>query len=348
MKISVALTTYNGGRFLVEQLDSLQSQQRPPDELQVGDDGSTDDTFDILDRFAARASFPVTVTRNPERLGYADNFLRTATRCTGDWIAFCDQDDVWHPDKLSRLQAIVTSTWPEPLMMVVHDCRLIDADGRPMPGRFPGVHKSEFVARNGLAGFSVHPGMAKFVRGSMLTEFDSTRRPRSFLGRDPVMTHDKWTNFQANALGGTYLSTEVLASYRRHGSNASMMESDSSLPSRLKRSLGVGSDYYRFCADVAREYAEFQRDRSQRSAHRDLFIDSASRYGKMAEILERRVAIHDAERKLPERLSQWFRLAVADGGYFGDRFTAMGRGALLKDFAVGVVGRRRLDRVLKA
>ena len=59
-KISVALATYNGERFLEEQLDSVAAQTCPPYELVVGDDGSSDRTIDILDRFAKRVSFPVT------------------------------------------------------------------------------------------------------------------------------------------------------------------------------------------------------------------------------------------------------------------------------------------------
>src|SRR5579872_6862490 len=102
MRISVALTTYNGERYLESQLESLVTQQRPPYELIVGDDGSTDRTLEILQRFAARAPFAVQVTKNAERLGWQRNFAAVALRCAGDYVAFCDQDDVWRADKLAR------------------------------------------------------------------------------------------------------------------------------------------------------------------------------------------------------------------------------------------------------
>ncbi|RMG82452.1 MAG: glycosyltransferase, partial [Chloroflexi bacterium] len=111
MKISVAMATYNGEACLNEQLESLVRQEHQPYELVVGDDGSSDRTLDILRAFAARAPFPVRVTVNPERLGFGENFLQTARRCSGEWIAFCDQDDVWLPHKLA---ACATAIEKEP------------------------------------------------------------------------------------------------------------------------------------------------------------------------------------------------------------------------------------------
>ena len=99
-RISIAMATYNGSKYLREQLDSLAAQTLPPCELVVTDDGSTDDTLGILDRFRRRAPFPVHLHRNEQRLGYRDNFLKAAQLCSGELIAFCDQDDVWMPDKL--------------------------------------------------------------------------------------------------------------------------------------------------------------------------------------------------------------------------------------------------------
>ena len=107
MNISIAMATYNGEKYIKEQLQSLSNQTSLPFELVVGDDGSTDATLDILKEFCAHAPFPVRIHQNQANLGFARNFLDTARRCKGDWIAFCDQDDVWLPDKLATvIQAI--------------------------------------------------------------------------------------------------------------------------------------------------------------------------------------------------------------------------------------------------
>lgn len=99
--VSVAMATFNGERFLGEQLDSLARQTLLPLELVACDDGSTDGTLDILRRFQAGAPFPVRIHRNQMRLGAGFNFLNALGRCTGDLVAFCDQDDIWKEHKLS-------------------------------------------------------------------------------------------------------------------------------------------------------------------------------------------------------------------------------------------------------
>ena len=99
--ISVALCTYNGERFLEEQLASLEAQERRPDELVVCDDRSTDNTVSLLESFARTASFPVRIHINPINLGSTVNFDRAMRLCAGSLIAFCDQDDIWSPVHLS-------------------------------------------------------------------------------------------------------------------------------------------------------------------------------------------------------------------------------------------------------
>ena len=92
--MSIALATFNGARFLAEQLASIATQTIVPDEIVVGDDGSSDATLDIIADFAATVPYPVHVERNPTRLGFGLNFLRILGRCAGGVIVLADQDDV--------------------------------------------------------------------------------------------------------------------------------------------------------------------------------------------------------------------------------------------------------------
>lgn len=125
--ISIAMTTYNGERFLQEQLDSFLGQTRLPDELVVCDDGSSDATLDILHNFACQAPFPVHIHCNEKNLGYARNFEKAASLCTQDIIFFSDQDDVWLPHKLEKM-SLVFEQYPEVGMVFsdafVSDCYL--------------------------------------------------------------------------------------------------------------------------------------------------------------------------------------------------------------------------------
>ncbi len=109
LTISVALCTYNGEKYLSEQLDSIVRQTRQPDELVVCDDGSTDRTVEVVDKFSATASFPVRLFINEQRLGSSRNFGRAIELCQGDVIALSDQDDVWTTNKLASMESFFDS-----------------------------------------------------------------------------------------------------------------------------------------------------------------------------------------------------------------------------------------------
>jgi len=98
----VALCTFNGERFLSEQLASIAEQTRLPDELVVCDDRSTDRTVAIVREFAASASWPVRIFENESNLGSAANFEQAIRLCAGDLIALSDQDDIWYSNRLER------------------------------------------------------------------------------------------------------------------------------------------------------------------------------------------------------------------------------------------------------
>lgn len=98
--ISVAIATYNGEKFLREQLESLYSQTRVPDEIVVSDDCSTDCTIEILEEFRQKYGLRYIVHEN--KLGINKNFEEAIRACKGNYIAICDQDDIWFPNKIQE------------------------------------------------------------------------------------------------------------------------------------------------------------------------------------------------------------------------------------------------------
>ena len=98
------MATYNGEAFLQEQLTSLLNQTFLPHELIVCDDGSSDSTLDILERFKKISPFPCYIYMNKVNKGTAYSFKKAIDLCKGDIIAFCDQDDVWLPNKLQEIE----------------------------------------------------------------------------------------------------------------------------------------------------------------------------------------------------------------------------------------------------
>ena len=104
--VSVVMATYNGAKYIREQLDSILEQTYQIQEIIIQDDGSTDDTVAICEEYARK--YPnVHVFRNPKNLGFNENFHTCALRATGDLVAFSDQDDVWFPEKIATQVAAI-------------------------------------------------------------------------------------------------------------------------------------------------------------------------------------------------------------------------------------------------
>ena len=132
MNISVAMCTYNGSRYLAQQLNSIGQQTLAPYELVICDDGSSDSTEEIVAQFRDSVAFPVLFHRNVHNLGSTRNFDQAIRLCRGDSISLCDQDDVWHPAKLGSLASALDGK-PE-LAGVFSDANLVDERGDVQPG----------------------------------------------------------------------------------------------------------------------------------------------------------------------------------------------------------------------
>lgn len=122
-RISIAMATYNGGRYLREQIDSILDQTIPFHELIISDDASTDGTWDILTEYAARDP-RIKACRNERNIGFVANFEKALRHCSGDYVALSDQDDVWTADHLEALLHKI-----EGKNLAVGDAEIMDADG---------------------------------------------------------------------------------------------------------------------------------------------------------------------------------------------------------------------------
>lgn len=104
MKISVAMATYNGEQYLIEQLDSIRNQTRKVDEVIICDDRSKDSTVKLIRGYIEKYNLEGwTVSINEKNLGYADNFYKALNLTTGDYIFLSDQDDIWLEDKVETM-----------------------------------------------------------------------------------------------------------------------------------------------------------------------------------------------------------------------------------------------------
>lgn len=208
-RLSVAMTTYNGARYLPAQLASFAAQSRLPDELVACDDGSTDDTLAILHAFGATVPFDVKVVQNAENLGHERNFAQAIDLCSGDIIFLADQDDAWNADKLAEVERAMDDD--PAALLIVNDVMI--TDGALVP---TGRTVLEQTRAAGVLGANM-----KSLTLGCATAFRS--RLRMLVSPIPPLNygHDSWIHDFTEILGSRRVLPRVLQLYRRHGDNVS-------------------------------------------------------------------------------------------------------------------------------
>lgn len=206
MRISIALASYNGAAYIREQLQSFCQQTRLPDELVVIDDGSTDNTVEIVREFAKTSPFPVHIEINPINLGYAGNFNHALSLTTGDLTFLSDQDDVWLPEKIATICAQANAN-PN-IGCLMNDAWLADVNLART-----GASKWQQIREAGMPD-------SEFVMGCCAA---FTRPLLDLLLPIPTAAraHDNWLVGMADQLGLVERVNEPLQLYRRHGRNVS-------------------------------------------------------------------------------------------------------------------------------
>jgi Glycosyl transferase family 2 len=338
MRISVPMATYNGERFIEEQLESVAAQTFPPYELVVCDDGSTDRTLEIVEWFAAEAPFRVRIERNATRLGYADNFLRAAELCEGDLIAFSDQDDVWLPQKLARC---VGALGDPTVQLVIHSSVVVNDSLQPTGRIWP---EEPAIGSGAIDPLFMPPGFAFLFCKRLLSLAEGVQRPSSRFGGP--MSHDEWVYFLASACGGVVFLQERLALHRVHGSNTAGLPT-AGTRAALAGAAAAGEETYAALAEVAVEYAGFlRRLNAENQDLRARLERSALAYDRLARFWRARAALHRVGAGPAARLAALARL-LRHGAYRSRRGGALGRRALAKDAAVALAG-KRLGRLARS
>ena len=224
-KISVAIASYNGARFIREQLESILRQTVPPDEIIVSDDGSTDQTLEIIRDIAgsdlAKPGQIILLTDNPIR-GFAYNFAHAIRHCSGDIIFLCDQDDIWLPDKVRDAYL----RHPDALC-VFHNASSIDANGVPVAATLnsfindlsQSCQPGEIIQLS-CDSYCAVAASTPCVNGMIMSV--SAQLLRSAFPFPPISSqHDGWLWFCAVARDGCFYLNEILTRRRLHSNNTS-------------------------------------------------------------------------------------------------------------------------------
>ena len=205
------MAVFNGERYLEEQLRSIAAQELLPDELVIGDDGSTDGTEEIIRRLSGTFPFPVRYRKNSTRLGFAENFRQTADRAEGDILFFCDQDDIWMKKKTACMAGLL-DLHPEILALnasfwVVDEKLRLKRSLEHFPQeKLRAVSLQEFLRH------PKYPGMSMAFRRELWEEVSSLKWPEG-------AAHDFMVNACAAQKHGLYKCGDRLVFYRQHAGN---------------------------------------------------------------------------------------------------------------------------------
>lgn len=216
MRISVAMCTYNGAEFLPAQLESIAQQTRPPDEIIVCDDASTDETRTVLQSFARSASISVSLYFSDENSGSVRNFERAIGLCSGDVIALSDQDDVWRADKLELIEhAFINHPAPG---LVFSDAEIVDknlnATGKRMWDEVEfDAHKQKLIRSGRSLEVLIYGWTVTGATMAFRSDFAKLALP---IPTNIAMIHDGWIALTIAAVADVAFIDEPLVRYRQH------------------------------------------------------------------------------------------------------------------------------------
>jgi glycosyltransferase involved in cell wall biosynthesis len=337
MTVSVAMATYNGRRYVAEQLNSLAEQHQLPDELVVTDDASSDDTVAIVDAFASKAPFPVRIVRNAERVGYRRNFMCAAALCQSELIAFCDQDDIWNSQKLS----ICAASFSDPeVLLVYHNALTITADGQPLAllERLPAAPVTKPLEAHPM---SHTRGFIQMFRRSLLrlSGFWEMSFDHKEIHCQERMAHDQWFFFLASVFGSIVWIDQILASYRQHGDNCYGWAAPSALQKlswHVLPSLRGRAEEYAALEKGAGNRANIlaQLSGTLTGAWQDRADVAAEKYRQLEHLYRSRRWLYEAHKAIDRTAAFW---SILDRhGYRPKRDWGLGTKALLADLCLGL------------
>lgn len=204
--ISIIIATYNGAQYLREQLDSIAAQTYQPYEVIIQDDCSSDETVTVIQEYLPR--LPIQLEINPANLGYIHNFEAALSKARGEFIAICDQDDIWESNKLELLLSNIGEN-----SLIYSNSLLIDSDGRSLKKTLSEKLNNRFISTHSPIVFvydncvSAH---ALMFRRSLLPQLFPFPHSLYF---------DAWIAANAASEHGITYLDQTLVHYRQHSTN---------------------------------------------------------------------------------------------------------------------------------
>lgn len=224
-RVSVAMATYNGEKYIKEQVESILKQLNENDELIISDDGSTDDTINILESFQKKDS-RIKIYEGPKN-GIKQNFANAISKTEGKYIFLADQDDIWMDSKVKTIIEIFESD--NTITLITHDSKMVNQD-------LEIINESFFDFRKVKPGFINNLIKNSFIGCCMA--FRSELKEKILPIPNDIPMHDQWIGLVAELDEKTRFINDKLLLYRRHNENNSQFKKNS-LATMLKNRLNL-------------------------------------------------------------------------------------------------------------
>jgi glycosyltransferase involved in cell wall biosynthesis len=253
-KVSIAICTFNGEKFIAEQLESVLKQSYQNIEIIIVDDCSSDETSKICESYHDER---IKLFKNKENIGYTKNFERAISICNGDYICLCDQDDIWFENKIE----ILVQNFADHIL-VYHDSNFIDELGRKIETSTMGQRYHMYEGNSAL------PFLLSNCISGHAAMFDRSILPY-LLPFDKRFFHDWWLAYVAVNLGEIKYINQVLVSYRQHTSSITdNLGLKNDLIRKPVRKIRIDNDWLKKCSDFT-----FNRDQEVIETAKRLFIN---------------------------------------------------------------------------
>ena len=262
--LAILLATYNGEKYLREQLDSILSQTFKNWELYIHDDASSDSTPAIISDYASLFPQKIHVLNSPATGSAKDNFMFLMNNIDSPYIAFCDQDDYWHPDKLekslSEMHDVENELGADIPVLVFSELSVVDEHLQPICDTLSAFQNLDCTRTNfeKLLLQNVATGCTVVINRALLT----LARTENTSG---IVMHDWWCALVASRFGVISFISEPLVDYRQHSSN-SVGALDVNSASYAKKKL----------SDTSRIQKDLSDTRLQAKCFADKFNDTFS------------------------------------------------------------------------
>lgn len=209
-KISVAMATYNGEKYIKDQIRTILENLENEDEIIISDDGSTDNTINIIENFMKKDN-RIKLFKGPKN-GVKQNFANAIKNCTGKYIFLADQDDIWEKNKVDK---VLNCFEKEECTLVIHDAEIVNE-------RLEKIEDSFFEYRKSGNGIIKNIWKNTYIGCCMC--FENSIREKILPIPNDIEMHDQWIGIINEKYGKSYFLKEKLIKYRRHSSNVSQMK----------------------------------------------------------------------------------------------------------------------------